>query len=209
MRNESVAMSAPDLRVARWKRALAMVAPLVGTVLGAAMAVQWALGSSDAFNQGPPGAATIGMWMAEHLVLMHDGEPVWAWRGPFFLSLVLIIPFVWEVTRRVPSRAARWSTRAGLVVATAAIALEYNSPGYGWIFDLAALLVTVFGTVACGISGLRHRTLPPRLAWTLIGALPLTPIAGFLTFWYLPPGLTIGLLLAYAVAAGLASSPSR
>ena len=183
-----------------------MVAPLIATVLGAAMAVQWALGGSQDFSQGPPGAELIETWMAEHLPLMRDGEPVWGWRGPFFLSLVLIIPFVWEVTRRVQSRASRVSTRAGLVTATAAIALQYNSPGYGWMFDLAALLVMIVGTAACGVSGLRRRTLPPPVAWTLIGVLPLTPVAGFLTFWYLPPGLTMGLLLAYAMASGLASS---
>ena len=62
---------------------------------------------------------------------MHNGELVWAGRGTFFLFLALVIPFVWEVTARVPSRAARWYTLAGLLPATAAIALQYSTPGYG------------------------------------------------------------------------------
>ncbi len=124
----------PQTRVARWKRILAMVAPIVGTVLGAAMAVQWALGGSEDFSEGPPGADTIGRWMADHLSLMAEsGGPLWVWRGPFFVSLALIAPLVWDVTARVASRAARWSTRGGLLVATAAIALEYSTPGYGWL----------------------------------------------------------------------------
>ena len=196
----------PVLAVALWKRVLAMVAPVAATIMGAAMAVQWALGAGDDFRTGPPGAATVGLWMAEHLPLMDGGDPVWAWRGLFFVSLLLALPFVWQVTARVGSSAARWSTRAGLLLATAAIALEYNSPGYGWMFDLAFLLVAILGSVACGTSGLRQRSLPPSCAWALVSALPLTPIAGFLTFWYLPPGLTIGLLLAYATAAALAGT---
>jgi hypothetical protein len=193
---------------ARWKRLLALVAPLMATVLGAAMAVQWALGGGDDLTQGPPGTATVGLWMAEHLPLMSDGEPVWVWRGSFFLSLVLVIPFVWDVTGRVTSRAARWCTRGGLLAATAAIALEYSTPGYGWLFDLAALCIAIFATTACGISGLRQATLPRRMSWTLCAALPLTPVAGFLTFWYLPPSLTMGLLLTYAMASVLAGAPS-
>lgn len=204
---QTVRMTPPQLHLAWWKRLLALVAPLMATVLGAAMAVQWALGAGDDFTQGPPGAATVGTWMAEHLPLMRDGEPVWAWRGPFFLSLAFVIPFVWEVTARVPSRAARWCTRAGLLAATAAIALQYSTPGYGWMFDLAALCIAVVGTTACGISGLRRATLPRRMSWTLCAALPLTPVAGFLTFWYLPPGLTMGLLLTYAMASALAGGP--
>jgi hypothetical protein len=118
---------------------------------------------------------------------MEGGDPVWAWGGLFFLSLALVLPFAWEVTGRARSSAAKRCARGGLLVATAAIALEYSTPGYGWMFDLVALLVALGGTVACGVSGLRRRTLPPRIAWPLIAAVPLTPIAGFLTFWYLPP----------------------
>jgi hypothetical protein len=191
-----------------WKRLLALVAPLMATVLGAAMAVQWALGTGDDLTAGPPGASTVGRWMAENLPLMSNGEPVWAWRGPYFLSIVFVLPFVWEVTARVGSSAARWCTRGGLLVATAAIALEYSTPGYGWLFDLVALCVAIFATTACGISGLRRATLPPRMAWTLCAALPLTPLAGFLTFWYAPPSLTTGLLLTYAITAALAGGPS-
>ncbi len=196
--------TAPMLPVARWTRAAAVVAPLLAMVLGAAMAVQWELGGDGDLSHGAPGMATIGGWMAEHLPLMRAGEPVWAWRGPFFVSLLLAVPFAWKVTGRVHSRAARWCTRLGLLAATGAVALEYNTPGYGWLFDLAALLVTIGGTVACGISGLRRRTLPARSAWALVSALPLTPIAGFLTFWYLPPGLAMGVLLAHAAAAAMA-----
>jgi hypothetical protein len=191
-----------DLRVATWKRALAMASPVVGTVLGAAMAVQWALGGDEDFSQGPPGAVTIGRWMASNLPLMDDrGEPIWAWRGPFFLSVALILPVVWEVTGRVPSSAARSCTRGALLVATAAITLEYSTPGYGWLFDLAALLVAIAGTAGCGVSALRRRRLPSGISWSLIAVLPLTPLAGFLTFWYMPPGLTMGLLLSWALAA--------
>ena len=187
-----------------WKRLLAMVLSAVGAVLGAAMAVQWQIGGGGGFSEGPPGADTVGVWMSQHLPLMDaQGEPAWIWRGPFFLSLALVLPFVWEVTTRVPSSAARRCTRGALLVATSAIALEYSSPGYGWLIDLAALLVAIGGTVACGISGLRKRALSPRIAWSLIAVLPLTPIAGFLTFWYLPPGLTMGLLLSWAMAAAL------
>jgi hypothetical protein len=196
----------PELLMAHWKRVAALAAPLLATVLGAAMAVQWAVGGGESFREGPPGMATIGRWMAEHLPLMNGSEPVWAWRGPFFLSLVLALPFVWEVTGQVTSRAARWCTRGGLLLATGAIALEYSTPGYGWMVDLVALIFALGGTLACGVSGLRRRTLPRLIAWPLVAALPLTPVAGFLTFWYLPPGLAVGPLLAYALAAALGTS---
>lgn len=186
---------------------LVLLAPVWATVLGAAMAVQWELGDGGDFEDGPPGAATVSRWMADTLPLMDAGDPRWWWRGPFFLCLVALAPFVWAVTSRVPSAAARWCTRGGLVVAAAAIGLQYSSPGYGWLFDLVALLVALGGTVACGVSALRHRALPRRVAWSLVAALPLTPPAGFLVFWYLPPGLTMGLLLSWALAAALA--PNR
>ncbi len=196
-----------DLAVASWKRILAVVAPVVGLVLGSAMAVQWALTGNEDFDEGPPCAATIGRWIAENLPLLDGGEPVWAWRGPFFVSLAMVMPFVWELTRRVPAATARWCTRGGLIVATAAIALEYNTPGYGWLFDLAALLVAIAGTVSCGVSGLRSRSLPPGVGWSLIAVLVLTPAGGFLVFWYLPPGLAMGPLLSWALAAVLARRP--
>lgn len=151
---------------------IAVVAPLLAMVLGAAMAVRWELGDDGDLSHGAPGMATIGAWMAEHLPLMRAGKPVWAWRGPFFVSLLLAVPFAWKVTGRVHFRAARCCTRLGLLVATGAVALEYNTAGYGWLFDLAALLVTIGGTVACSISGLRRRTLPARSAWALVSALP-------------------------------------
>jgi hypothetical protein len=141
--------------------------------------------------------------MAENLPLMDGGEPLWWWRGPFFLSLAAALPFAWSVTSSVPSRSARWCTRIGLLVATGAIALEYSTPGYGWLIDLVALLVAIGGTVACGVSALRHRVLPHRITWSLISALPLTPAAGFLVFWYMPPALTVGLLISWALAATL------
>jgi hypothetical protein len=209
MTHDGALATAPDLSMAPWKRVAALSAPPVATVLGAAMAVQWAVGGREDFSEGPPGAATVGPWMVEHLPLMDGGDPVWAWGGLFFLSLVLVLPFVWEVSGRVGSRAARWCARGGLVVATGCIALEYSTPGYGWLFDLAALLVALGGTLACGVSGLRRRTLPPRVAWPLIAALPLTPVAAFLVFWYMPPGLTLGLLIAYALAAALATHGRR
>ena len=70
-----------------------------------------------------------------------------------------------------------------------------------------ALLTALVGTVWCGLQGLRCGVLPRRVAWALVAALPLTPPAGFLTFWYLPPGLTMGILLAWAAAAGWSGRP--
>lgn len=186
-----------------WKRVLAVLAPVWATVLGAAMAVQWELGAGGNFTTGPPGAGTVGRWMAETLPLMDGDEPLWWWRGPFFISLVAVLPFAWCVTSLGGSRLARWCTRGGLLIAAAATGLQYSTPGYGWLFDLVALLVALSGTVAVGISALRRRALPRPVAWSLIAALPLTPAAGFLVFWYMPPGLTIGLLIGWAVAATL------
>jgi hypothetical protein len=186
-----------------WKRVLAVVAPVWATVLGAAMAVQWELGAGGTFASGPPGAYTVGPWMADALPLMDGGEPVWWWRGPFFLSILAVLPFAWWVTGRVGSHVARWCTRGGLLMAGAVVGWEYSSPGYGWPYDLVALLVALGGTVAVGISGLRRRHLPRAVAWSLIAVLPLTPAAGFLVFWYLPPGLTLGLLIGWALAAAL------
>jgi hypothetical protein len=40
-----------------------------------------------------------------------------------------------------------------------------------------------------------------------VAAVPLTPLGGFLSFWYLPPGLAMGLLISYALAAALAGTP--
>lgn len=189
------------------RRALAVVAPVLAVVLGAAMAVQWELGAGGTFADGAPGAATVGPWLADTLPLLDaSGDPSWWWRGPFFLCLVAALPFVWAATGRVPATAARWSTRVGFVVAAGAIALEYSSPGYGWIVDLSALLVAIGGTLACGISVLRHGVLPRPAAWALVGVLPLTFAGGFLVLWYLPPGLTVGLLLAWAIAALLAGA---
>jgi hypothetical protein len=209
MTHDGALATAPHLVMTPWKRMAALSAPPLATVLGAAMAGQWAVGGRDDLSEGPPGAATVLPWMVEHLPIMDGDDPVWAWGGLFFLSLVLVLPFVWEVTGRVGSRGASWCTRGGLVVATGCIALEYSTPGYGWMFDLAALLVALGGTLACGVSGLRRRTLPPRVAWPLIAALPLTPLSGFLTFWYLPPGLAMGLLIACALAAAGASNGSQ
>ncbi len=189
-----------------WKRVLAVAAPLWATALGAAMAVQWELGAGGDFASGPPGARTVGRWMANTFPLMSGGEPLWWWRGPFFLCLVAVLPFAWWATSRVPSTAARWCTRGGLLVAATAIGLEYSSPGYGWLFDLVALLFALVGTVAVGVSALRHEMLPRRIAWSLIAALPLTPVTGFLVFWYLPPGLAMGLLIGWALAATLSGS---
>ncbi len=202
--DERDAVAASDLLLTPWKCVIAMVSPVVAIVLGAAMSVQWAIGGDD-LGTWPAGPAAIARWMAEHLPLMDsDGEPIWAWRGPFFLSLALILPLVWEVTARVASSVARWCTRGGLLVATFAIGLEYSTPGYGWLFDLAALLVAIAGTVACGVSGLRRRRLPSAISWSLMAVLPLTPVAGFLVFWYMPPGLTLGLLLSWTLAAAFA-----
>lgn len=186
-----------------WKRVLAVLAPVWATVLGAAMAVQWELGAGGDFDSGPPGAATVGPWIAEGLPLMNGVEPLWWWRGPFFLSLVAVLPFAWWLTSRVPSLASRWCTRGGLLIAAAAIGLEYSTPGYGWLFDLVALLVALAGTVGCGVSAIRQRVLPRRISFALIAALPLTPAAGFLVFWYMPPALTVGLLISWALAATL------
>lgn len=94
--------------------------------------------------------------------------------------------------------------RAGLLAATGTIALEYSTPGYGWMFDLVALLFAIGGTTACGVSGLRRGGLSRRMSWALLSALPLTPVADFLTFWYLPPVLAMGLLLSCAIASAFA-----
>lgn len=187
-----------------WRRVLAVLAPVWAVVLGAAMAVQWELGAGGDFRGGPPGAATVGPWLARHLPLMDGGEPTWWWRGPFFLCLVAVLPFAWSVTSCVPSGSARWCARGGLLMATGAVALEYSTPGYGWMVDLAALLVAIGGTVAGGVSALRHGTLPRRVSWSLVAVLPLVPAAAFLVFWYMPPALTVGLLLGWALAAALA-----
>ncbi|MEU2986202.1 hypothetical protein ABZ647_17550 [Micromonospora aurantiaca] len=183
--------------VARWRRALAVLAPLVAAVLGAAMATQWEVGGGRAVSSLPAPAR----WMAENLPLFDGGEPAWIWRGPFFVSVLLTLPLVWTVTGHATATPRRL-TRYGLLAAAIAIGLEYNSPGYGWMFDLVALLTALAGTVWCGLQGLRRGVLPRRVAWALIAALPLTPPSGFLTFWYLPPGLTMGVLLAWAAAAG-------
>ncbi|WP_238008497.1 hypothetical protein KZZ52_32170 [Dactylosporangium sp. AC04546] len=170
---------------------------MTATLLGAAMAVQWEVGGGRAVSSLPAPAR----WMAENLPLLDGGEPVWIWRGPFFVAVLLTVPLVWAVTNHAASASPRLLTRGGLLVAAAAIGIEYNSPGgYGWIFDLAALLAALIGTVWCGLQALRRGLLPRSVAWALIAALPLTPLAGFLTFWYLPPGLAMGTLLAWAIA---------
>jgi hypothetical protein len=184
-----------------WMRASALLAPVWATVLGAAMAVQGELGAGTFFVGAAPGAATVGPWMAENLPLMSQGDPVWWWRGPFFLALLMVLPFAWWVSARTPSAAARWCTRGGLVAAALIIGVEYSTAaGHGWILDLLALLVALLGTLAVGLSGLRAG-MSRRVAWPLLAALPLTPLAGFLVFWYLPPGLAIGMLVAWAAAA--------
>ncbi|MGR6320342.1 hypothetical protein Q2K19_24155 [Micromonospora soli] len=180
-----------------WRRVLAVIAPLIATVMGAAMAVQWELDGGRAVSSLPQPAR----WMAENLPLMDGGEPVWIWRRPFFVTLLLTLPLVWAVTSHVASALPRHLTRGGLLVATIAIGLEYNSPGYGWLFDLIALLAALVGTVWCGLQWLRRGALPRRVAWALIAALPLTPAGGFLTFWYQPPALAMGTLLTWAIAA--------
>jgi hypothetical protein len=190
-------------------RALAVLAPLLGMLLGAAMAVQWAVGGGMSLDAGPPGAGTVGRWMADTLPLMDEhGDPVWAWRGPFFVVGLMTLPLVWNVTGSVRSWVARWSCRGGLLVATVAMAVEYNSAsGYGWLIDLAGLILAVLGTALCGVSVLRGSTLPLRIGWAMLGVLPLTPVAGLLTFWYLPPGLTMGLLLSWAMVGLLPLRP--
>jgi hypothetical protein len=60
------------------------------------MAIQWAVGGLQDFTEGPARAATIDPCMAEQLPLMDGGDPVWAWGGLFFLSLVLALPFEWR-----------------------------------------------------------------------------------------------------------------
>ncbi|AEB43127.1 hypothetical protein [Micromonospora maris] len=191
-------------QVVRWRRALAVPAPLIAMVLGAAMATQWEVGGGRAIWSLPAPAR----WMAENLPLFAGSEPAWIWRGPFFVSVLLTLPLVWTVTRHATA-APRCLTRYGLLAATIAIGLEYNSPGYGWVFDLVALLTALVGTVWCGVQGLRRGAQPRRVAWALVAALPLTPPAGFLTFWYLPPGLTMGILLAWAAAAIAAGRNER
>ena len=184
--------------VSRWARVLAVLAPLIAAVLGAAMAVQWEVGGGRAASSLPAPAR----WMAENLPLRDGGEPVWIWRGPFFVAVLFTVPLAWAVTQRAASASPRWLVRGGLIVAAVAIGIEYNFPGgYGWIYDLAALLAALVGTVWCGVQALRRDLLPRGAAWALIAALPLTVPAGFLTFWYLPPGLTMGTLLAWAIAA--------
>ncbi|PMR61011.1 hypothetical protein C1A38_11305 [Verrucosispora sp. ts21] len=191
-------------QVVRWRRALAVPAPLIAMVLGAAMATQWEVGGGrDIWSLPAP-----ARWMAENLPLFAGSEPAWIWHGPFFVSMLLTLPLVWTVTRHATA-APRRLTRYGLLAATIAIGLEYNSPGYGWVFDLVALLTALVGTVWCGVQGLRRGVLPRRVAWALVAALPLTPPAGFLTFWYLPPGLTMGILLAWAAAAIAAGRDER
>lgn len=189
--------------VSWWKRVLAVLAPVGATVLGAAMAVQWELGAGGTFANGPPGAYTVGPWLAEALPLMDGREPVWWWRRSFFLSILAVLPFAWWVTGRVGSQVARWCTRGGLLAAAAIVGVEYSTAGDGWPYDLVALLVALGGTVAVGVSALRRRHLPRTAAWSLIAVLPLTPAAGFLVFWYLPPGLALGLLIGWALAAAL------
>ena len=184
--------------VSRWTRVLAVLAPLIAAVLGAAMGVQWEVGGGRAVSSLPAPAR----WMAESLPLRDGGEPVWIWRGPFFVAVLLTVPFAWAVTKHAASAAPRWLIRGGLLVAAVAIGIEYNFPGgYGWLYDLAALLAALVGTVWCGVQALRRDLLPRSTAWALIAALPLTLPAGFLTFWYLPPGLAMGTLLAWALAA--------
>src|SRR5829696_1988003 len=170
--------------IPRWRRVLAVASPVWATVLGAAMAVQWELGAGGTFASGPPGAHTVGLWMADTLPLMNGREPAWWWRGPFFLSIFAALPFAWWVTGRSGSRLARWCTRGGMLVAGAMVGLEYSTAGYGWPYDLVALLVALGGTVAVGVSALRRRDLPRAVAWSLIAVVPLTPAAGFLVFWY-------------------------
>ncbi|WP_312247087.1 hypothetical protein [Micromonospora sp. D75] len=191
------------LPVARWRRVLAVLAPVIAAVLGAAMATQWEVGGGRAVSSLP----APSRWMAENLPLFDGGEPAWIWRGPFFVSVLLALPLVWTVTGHATAMPRRL-TRYGLLTAGIAIGLEYSSPGYGWLFDLVALLTALVGTVWCGLQGLRRGVLSRRVAWALVAALPLTPPAGFLTFWYLPPGLTMGLLLAWAAAAVLSGSPA-
>ena len=182
---------------------MAVLAPLLAMLLGAAMAVQWAVRGGLSFDDGPPGAGTVGRWMAATLPLMDErGDPLWLWRGPFFVVGLMTLPLLWNVTAFVRSPVARWSSRGGLLVVTAAMAVEYNSAsGDGWLIDLAALAVAVVGTATCGVSVLRASTLPPRVGWAMLAVLPLTPVASFLTFWYLPPGATMGLLLSWAVVS--------
>ncbi|MFJ8201956.1 hypothetical protein [Micromonospora chalcea] len=189
--------------VARWRRVLAVLAPVIAAVLGAAMATQWEVGGGRAVSSLP----APSRWMAENLPLFDGGEPAWIWRGPFFVSVLLALPLVWTVTGHATAMPRRL-TRYGLLTAGIAIGLEYSTPGYGWLFDLVALLTALVGTVWCGLQGLRRGVLSRRVAWALVAALPLTPPAGFLTFWYLPPGLTMGLLLAWAAAAVLSGSPA-
>ena len=189
--------------VARWRRVLAVLAPVIAAVLGAAMATQWEVGGGRAVSSLP----APSRWMAENLPLFDGGEPAWIWRGPFFVSVLLALPLVRTVTGHATAMPRRL-TRYGLLTAGIAIGLEYSTPGYGWLFDLVALLTALVGTVWCGLQGLRRGVLPRRVAWALVAALPLTPPAGFLTFWYLPPGLTMGLLLAWAAAAVLSGSPA-
>lgn len=183
--------------VGTWRRIPAVIAPLLATVLGGAMAVQWELGGGRAAGSLPQPAR----WMAENLPLVDGDEPVWMWRGPFFVTVVLALPLVWAVTGHAASALPRHLTRVGLLAAAVAIGLEYNSPGWGWVFDLVALLVALVGTVWCGVQAIRRDTLPRRVAWSLVAALPLTPVGGVLTYGYLPPALTVGTLLAWAVAA--------
>ncbi|MEU3116624.1 hypothetical protein ABZ652_21300 [Micromonospora chalcea] len=189
--------------VARWRRDLAVLAPVIAAVLGAAMATQWEVGGGRAVSSLP----APSRWMAENLPLFDGGEPAWIWRGPFFVSVLLALPLVRTVTGHATAMPRRL-TRYGLLAAGIAIGLEYSTPGYGWLFDLVALLTALVGTVWCGLQGLRRGVLPRRVAWALVAVLPLTPPAGFLTFWYLPPGLTMGLLLAWAAAAVLSGSPA-
>lgn len=193
--------------VPAWARWAAMTAPLVALVLGIAMSVQWELGGPATFDA--PVYRTVGPWIAEHVPLMDGSDPRWLWRGPFFVAVLLPLPLVWAVTGSVRSRVGRWLVRGGMGVAAVAIALEYNTAaGYGWLVDLAGLLAAIVGTVVCGLSGLRSGALRRPAAWWLVAALPLTPIAGFLTFWYLPPSLTMGLLISWAAVAAQPKSHS-
>jgi hypothetical protein len=169
---------------------LAVTAMIAGWLLGLAMAADWGIGDSPRV----PGVYFVAQWMAATSPVEYAGRF-------YFLTILLLLPTVWTVCGAV-SRRLRWMTAGAFGVASAAIALEYNTPErYGWVVDLVALLIALIATVAVGIVGLRRAAVPRSVAWSLVAALPLTPLGALLVLGYMPPGLAMGLLIAWAGAA--------
>ena len=169
---------------------LAVIGAVMGWLLGLAMAVHW--GIADAPEV--PGISPLARWMQAAVPVEEAGRL-------YFASMLLILPVVWQVTGAVSTRARRVVVGA-VSVAAVAFALEYNgAEGYGWLFDLLALFIALAGTLVTGVLGLRRHAIPASVAWALIAAVPMTPLAALLVLGYMAPAAAMGLLIAWAVAS--------